>query len=254
MLPLMTRSPQASGGTVLSVDWAGDVDWATKPGHAPFQVGDDTAGLICDYHDAKQRLGIPYTDTSEDENLLEFIRQVGDWIEGPGAAGRWLIPRPLSGTTTYRVHTRAGRVLRLPSQGIRSITTLGVATEDQPSTGGTYTTATSTDYYIDPPDASRDFVGAPGSRIVFLKNASGPVTQFSDAAFGAEITGGFGPATVPWAVQRVALNMVVAAHMGRGSSGGGVVTVNIDGSRSFEGFLSKADMRTLVYFSYPEPH
>lgn len=216
-------------------------DWS-----AAFQVGDETGGLICGLNDAKQRLGLTET-TSEDENLLDFIRQVTAWIEGP-ATGRWFVPRPLSGTVTYRVHTTAGRELVVP-KGIRSITTLGVATEDQPASGGTYTTATAGDYYIDPPEMERD-AGWPGTRIVFRRNGSGSVQTFYDASFGAEITGAFGWSAVPAEVARIGLNMVVAAHQGRGSAGSGTVTINVDGSRSYEGFLSKADRDTLAWYRH----
>lgn len=230
------RTRYESAGATRYSDWS-----------AAFQVGNETAGLICALADAKQRLGIPYTDTSEDENLIGFIRQVGDYIEGP-ATGRWFIPRPLSGTTTYRVHTDVGRVLWLP-KGVRSIATLAVADEDQPDSGGTYTTATAADYFIDPPEMERP-QGWPGTRVVFRRNPSGPVSGFSDAAFGAEITGAFGWSAVPPAISRIALNMVVAAHQGRGTSGGAVVTVNIDGSRIFEGFLSKTDQMTLAWYRH----
>lgn len=223
-----------SGGTRLS-------DWQTA-----FQVGAEEAGGICSLYDVRQRLGLAVNDTSEDENLLDHIRTVTTFIEG--RTGRWFVPRPLSGTTTYRMHTESGRALWIP-KGIRSITTLGVAEEDQPASGGTYTTATSSDYYIDPPEIERSS-GWPATRIVFRRNASGAATIFQDASYGVEITGAFGWSAPPADVANVGANMVVALHRRRGASGGGdSVTVNIDGSRTFEWLLSTTDRRTLDWYA-----
>jgi hypothetical protein len=218
-----------AGGTTFS-------DWS-----AAFQVSGELAGYLCSLPDAKQRLGISYADTSEDENVLEYIRQVSSFIEH--YVGRKLSPDPASGTRTYRLHTRAGYSLWIP-KGIRSITTLGIATEDQPESGGTYTFPSATTYYIDPPEYERD-AGWPGTRICF-RSTSGQ--QFYTASFGAEVTGAFGFAATPPDVQGVALRLVVREHAGRGSPGGEVATINIDGSRSFEYALSLRDRATLDHY------
>jgi hypothetical protein len=134
-------------------------------------------------------------------------------------------------------------------RGIRSITTLGIASSSQPDTGGTYTTATSTTYYIDPPEDDRT-QGWPGSSIVFLANGGG---YFYDAEFGAEITGAFGFASVPPAISHIALNLVVAGYRERASSGGSAetFTVNVDGSRTYERVLSSKDWNTLRFYTVP---
>lgn len=214
-------------------------DWS-----AVFQVGAEGAGLIASLYDLKQLLGGDFTDTSQDENLLEWLRQVTTWLVSQ--VGRKLLPDPASGTTTYRFHTRMGRVLRLP-MGIRSITTLGIATEDQPSSGGTYTTATAADYYIDPPVAERDY-GWPGTRVVFRINATGPATIFYDASFGAEIVGAFGFEAPPADLSAIGLRLASAAAREQGASGGDSVTIGIGGERTFERALSYQDAKTISWY------
>jgi hypothetical protein len=219
-----------TGGTRVS-------DWS-----ASFQVGDEGAGQLCSLYDVQQRLG--FTDASQDENIIEFIRQVSSWLNF--YTGRTLAPDPFSGTKVYRVHTRAGRTLWLP-KGIRSVTTLGIATDDQPATGGTYTTATASDYYIDPPEFERD-PGWPGNRIVLRSNGS---SIFYNASYGAEITGSFGfPAVTP-EIQALAARLVVAEHQRKGSAGGEQVTIGIGGQRTFEYALSRNDWMTLQSYRVP---
>lgn len=219
-------------------------DWS-----AVFQAGGEEAGWLCSLYDAERRLVQSGSTLNDDERALVmgYIPEVSDYIRQ--VTGRRLSPDPLSGTKTYRVHTKAGRVLWLP-RGIRSITTLGVASTGQPSSGGTYTTATAADYYIDPPEYTRQ-TGWPGSAIVIRSNASGPVTAFSDAEFGAEIAGAFDFAATPAAISHVALNLVVAAFRDRASSGGGGITINVDGSRTYDPMLTNKDRATLVYYSLP---
>jgi len=221
---------ETSGGVATS-------DWS-----AAFQVGDEQAGLICSLYDARQALQqYNLSDTTQDENILEWIRQVSDFIVG--LTGRKFAPDPLSGTKTIRLHTRAGLSLWIP-QGIRSITTLGIAVDDQPASGGTYTTATSTDYYLDPPEFDRDR-GWPATRIGLRRNAS---ARFYDAAYGVEITGAFGWASAPGEIRAIAISLVMAVAREGGASGGDVVTVGIGGERTFERALSTKDWRTLHFY------
>jgi len=175
------------------------------------QPGPEEGGLLCSLYDVKQRIGGGALATAlADEDILEHIRQVSTDILGH--TGRQFVPDPLSGTKTYRIHTRAGYVLRVP-KGIRSITTLGIAVDDQPTSGGTYTTATATDYYLDPPEFERDY-GWPPTRIICRRNAS---SRFYDASYGAEITGAFGWVSVPADIQGIAANASVRRWQGRGS-------------------------------------
>jgi len=179
-------------------------DWSTA-----FQVGDEQAGLICSLYDVEQRTGA--VSDNEREMLLELIRQVTVEVER-------YTGRDFTGDrsdATFRLHTKSGRTLWIP-KGIQSVTSLGVATEDQPASGGTYATATTSDYYVDPPEYERD-PGWPGTRIVFRTTPTGPVTRFETASFGTQITGRRGFAEVPSDVQRVGAEMVLSAFLTKGS-------------------------------------
>lgn len=211
----------------------------------PFQTGDETAGYLCSLYDVQQELGRT-TTANEDELILEKIRQVSRAIEH--ATGRWLAPRPTdpASTATYRFHTEAGSELHIP-RGIRTITTLGIATEDQPSSGGTYVTATSTDYYIDPP-ASERFPEEAGRWIRFRSNPTGAITYFSDASFGAEIVGSFGPASVAPDIAGVATRAALRRFLGKGAAGT-TVAIGPTGTEFVLPDLSGADRATIADYT-----
>lgn len=207
-----------------------------------FQVGDETAGLLCSIYDVKQELGIAATATGDDETILEKIKQVSVAIEG--YTGRWLAPRPTdpASTTVYRMHTSFGVRLRVP-KGIRTITTLGVAQIGQPESGGSYVTQTTGIYYIDPPTMERS-VGWPGTAIEFVYPLGG---RFYQASYGAEITGSFGFAAVPDDIQGVAVRAATRRFLGKG--GGGVsVAVGPAGTEILLPDMSGADRRALDFY------
>jgi hypothetical protein len=209
-------------------------DWT-----AVFQAGDETAGLLCSLYDVQQELG-GGTSANEDELILEKIRQVSRQIEN--YCGRWFAPRPLSGTATYRFHSEAGNVLHIP-RGIRSITSLGIASEDQPDTGGTYVVSASADYYIDPPSGERTDPSDPGFWVRLGWNRS---SYFYDAAFGVEITGAFGWASVPYDIQGVATRASIRRYLGKG--GGATVAVGPAGTEILLPDMSGADRLTLDWY------
>lgn len=204
-----------------------------------FQAGDETAGFLCSLYDVKQEIG-NLSSSNDDETILEKIRQVSIAIEG--VTGRWFAPRPLSGTTTYRVGTSSFQRIRL-SKGIRSITSLGIASSNQPATGGTYTLATASDYWLDPPDMDRD-AGWPATGIVLNSTSS---LRFAYATFGAEIVGAFGWASVPADIQGVAIRAVVRRYIGKG--GGGVaVATGPQGTEFLLPDMSGSDRATLDFY------
>lgn len=202
-----------------------------------FQVGDETGGLICSVQDVEQALGDPLSPNDR-ENVLEYIRQVTVAIEG--VTGRWFVPRPLSGTTTYRVHTSSFQRIRVP-KGIRSLTSLGLATTNQPATGGTYSVAAASDYYLDPPEMDRD-AGWPATNIRLLYPA-----RTSSATFGAELVGAFGWSSVPADIQGVGARAVVRRHIGKGG-GATAVAVGPNGTEFLLPDLSGADRATLDWY------
>lgn len=196
----------------------------------PFQAGDETGGLLCSWQDVQQDLAETLTANAK-EAILEKIRQVTTAVEG--YTGRWFVPRPLSGTTTYRFHTGYGRKLHIP-KGIRSITTLGVASSDQPESGGTYTTVT--DAFLDPPAWERD--DWPALYVCLPRTGS-----FYDATFGVEITGEFGWARVPYDIQGVAIRAVIRRHLGK--AGTGAVAIGPEGQEFLLPDMSGADRLVL---------
>lgn len=178
-----------------------------------FQAGDEGGGLLCSIYDVKQRLfGTATIGSNEEEILLELIREVSQTIEH--YCGRWFAPRPLSGTATYLFDVASDtRRLWLP-RGIRSITTLGIASSSQPDSGGTYTTATATDYVLRPTPSERD-PGWPATSLLFLDNAAGPVTWFYPGLNTVSIAGAFGWAAVPYEIQGIAIAAVTRKYLGK---------------------------------------
>ncbi len=207
-------------------------DWSTS-----FQAGDETGGLLCSLYDVKQDLGISESDTTEDENLLEKIRQVSAMIEG--YTERWFAPRPASGTGVYRFHSVYGRRLFVP-RGLRSIATLGIATTNQPESGGSYTTVAAADYYLDPPDMAR----SPGWPATWVRMPSTSAALFYDAVFGIQITGAFGWASVPYDIQAIAIGATIRKFMGK-ESAAPAVAIGPTGAVTILRDIGPADMLTL---------
>jgi len=210
-------------------------DWS-----AAFQAGDETAGLLCGVDDVWQAVGTGSPSANDAELIIDNIRQVSRQIEN--YCGRWFAPRPLSGTTTYRFHTESGYSLWIP-RGIRSITTLGIGAEDQPDSGGTYTTATATDFYIDPPVVQRtDPANDPG---FWVRLRSQAATYFVDATFGAQITGAFGYARVPDDVQGVTTRAAIRKYIGKG---GAVTAVGPNGTELLLPDMAGSDRTVLDWY------
>jgi hypothetical protein len=217
-----------AGGTLLS-------DWS-----AAFQVGGEEGGQICSLYDVKQRLGIDPSVTSSDEDILELIAAVTVEVES-------ITGRDFTGyrsDVTWRTHTRWGRVLWIP-KGIQSVTTLGIATIDQPESGGTYTTVTAGTYYLDPPQFDRD-PGWPATRIVMLMTA----TPFYGASFGAQITGRPGWAEVPANIARIGATAVVSQFLTKGNDTARSV-IGPDGRTTILRDISPADRETLMRYAVP---
>lgn len=225
-----TRYTTADGTTRVS-------DWSD-----PFQVGDETGGLLCSVSDVEQELGRTLS-ANERELVLEKIRQVSRAIER--ATGRWLAPRPTNpaSTTTLYFRTEFGQELHIP-RGVRTVSALGIASEDQPATGGTYVTATAADYYIDPPVGERIDDDEPGKWIRIRNNPTGPVSYFVDAAHGAMVTGSFGYAVVPPDIQGVATRAALRRFLGKGAAGTSIA-VGPTGTEFILPDLSGADRATL---------
>lgn len=218
-----------AGGTSVS-------DWSTA-----FQVGGEEGGLICSLYDVKQRLGILPSVTTSDEEILDLIRAETDEIER-------VTGRDFTGErsdSTFRVDTCWGRTLWLP-KGIQSVTTLTYAVNDQPATGGTYTTIASTGYALRP-SATERAPYWPATEIALLSTSG---AMFYDAINGAEITGKRGFAEVPPSVARIGATAVVNQFLTKGSSGPRAV-IGPDGRATILRDISPADWATLMSVADP---
>jgi hypothetical protein len=183
------------GGTRLS-------DWS-----AAFQAGDVSDGYLCSVGQVKARLFPGGTsDTTDDVLIAELVAEVSAWIEG--FTGRRFTPE----TATYVFDTTAGRSLFV-ARGIRSVTSIGVASSHQPDTGGSYTALTAADVLLRPKAVDLP-AGWPATE-VRLSLASTTQTYFYSAENGCTITGEFGFAAPPADVAAVAIDAVVAAYQAR---------------------------------------
>ncbi|HEV8697979.1 MAG TPA: hypothetical protein VGQ89_09820 [Candidatus Limnocylindrales bacterium] len=189
-----------AGGTRVS-------DWLPA-----FQVGDETAGLICSVEDVEQDLGS--TQSANDrESILEKIRQVTVALEG--YCGRWFLPRPLSGETTLVLSPgydgtrllRDGRTILFP-RGVRSLSAFGYATTDQPTVGGAYTALTAAQYALVP--ATED--GWPSTRVILLDTTGAVLVGGINRITW---TGSFGFASAPADLQGVGVRAVIRRWLGK---------------------------------------
>jgi hypothetical protein len=219
------------GGTRLS-------EWSD-----PFQVAPEGSGLITSLWDVKQALGI--TDDSEDEDLIERIRQVGDEIHQ--MTGRLFVRTPASGVDTFLFdvdrHGHRTRTLRVP-KGIAALTTVELATTSQPGTGGTYATVASADWMLRPLEGDRT-VGWPATRLE-LSDYSG--TYFYGGHNVVRLTGALGFETVPYSVQGIAQRAVIGSFLSKASAGVSAA-IGPTGATTILRHISPADHESLMRFA-----
>jgi hypothetical protein len=169
------------------------------------------ADQLCTKAQVKARLfpaGVS-PDTSDDTLIDELIEEISAWVQD--YTGRHFIAEIAA---TYTFDTVAGTVLRVP-RGIRSVTTLQVASTHQPDTGGTYVTVPASDYTLRPLAADLP-EGWPATEIRISRGTlTGTVSQFVNAQNGAKVTGNFAFAAIPRAIEAVAIDATVAAFQSR---------------------------------------
>lgn len=190
-------------------------DWS-----ASFQVGDETAGLLCSLYDVQQELGEGTTDANRNELILEKIRQVSAAMEL--YAGQWLAPRPTNPasetTLNFDVpYTCQSLLLETGTRrvGIRSASAISTSVQSQPETGGTYTSATLADILLRP----RPTADGPAYRLEWSTTSGG---WFYAGYNTVRVTGTFGPAAVPSDIQGIALRAVVRRVLGKGAGAVGI--------------------------------
>lgn len=212
-------------------------------------MGDETAGLLCSLYDVQQELADTQS-ANADELILEKIRQVSVAIER--YVGQWLAPRPTNPASTTTLlfdvpwtgwNQRSLLLQRRPLMdasdglltGIRTFTSVGIATQSQPDTGGSYVTATAADLVTR------------GLRLEFLNTSSG---VFYPGYNTVQIVGSFGPAAVPYDIQGVAIRAVSRRVLGK-AGGGPAIAIGPSGTEYFLPDMSGSDRSTLDGYRIP---
>lgn len=168
------------------------------------------ADQLCTTAQVKARLGI--TDANDDALISELIDQVSDWIQD--VTKRRLVPE---NAATYVVDTGAGSIIQV-RRGIRVVTTLSIASSDQPDTGGVYTAVLAADILLRPSSIDRK-PGWPATSIL-IRGSTG---RLSSALNGAVIVGDFGWAATPPVIQGVTMDAVAVAYTNRKSGTSGAI-------------------------------
>lgn len=181
----------------------------------------------------KRQLGIDFTDLVDDAWLAEAVGSVSAMIETE--TGRWLAPRRAK-TVVFDGAASDGYCIAVP-RGIASVTSVGVATSDQPDDGsGTYTTVTDTPRIRGASDTL-----AAGTRIEFA-TAVLPTSGYSRI----KVTGNFGEPRTPARVAELATLAVVRAFLARRDGGSADLAVTgMDGGRMILRRLSPAEIDEL---------
>jgi hypothetical protein len=134
-------------------------------------------------------------------------------------------------------------------RGIRAITSLGVATRSQPSTGGTYTTQTSTNYDIRPLAQDRQ-QGWPAFWVCLL-DTSTQSRYFPKGYNTVTMTATTGWAAIPDEITDLALQVAQRAWNARQQGFQDVAGVDEMGRPVVARFLSGRDRVTLDQYTLP---
>jgi hypothetical protein len=156
--------------------------------------------LLCSIADVRARSD----STIEDDPLGALIESVSDYIED--YVGMWLAPRPdpPSATTTLLFDVeRTASTLRLTQRGrltgIRTLTSLGVASVSQAEAGGTYTSVTPASVLLRP----RPSIEGPATSLTLLAG------WFWRGFNTVQVAGSFGPAVVSSRAREAAIQLAM---------------------------------------------
>lgn len=204
------------------------------------------ADQLCTTAQVKNRLqnaaaGVAFSAT-DTTTIGELIDQVSDWIQE--FTGRKLVPEA---GATYVVDTSAGSTIEI-KRGIRAVTTLSIATTDQPDAGGVYTAVAAADILLRPASIDRK-PGWPAMRILIRGSSAGILSPVLN---GAKIVGDFGFAVTPPAIAAVTIDAVVAAFQSRKNGASGVIGADGNAIVPWGSFFSRGSPQrgTLERFRY----
>lgn len=167
----------------------------------------------CTLEQVRTQLKLAPADTTDDAYITALIERCTDWMQD--FVGRLLCPRA---STTVLVDTAAGSIINVRRYGVRAVSALGIASTNQPDTGGSYTSVAAANIVLRPPVMSRR-EGMPATEIHIL----GASAQLSTAINGASITATWGPDSTPLRIVGVAVDAVASAYQARKAGGSGVI-------------------------------
>jgi hypothetical protein len=172
---------------------------------------------LCTTAAVKARIGIAVADVTDDTLISELIDQVSGWVEG--FTHRKLVPETAA---TYVFDTVASTALRI-DRGIRTVSSMGVASTHQPDSGGSYTNVPVGDVILRPKPVDSP-EGWPSFEVRFSRGTrSGTLSTFSRADNGCTITGNFGFAATPVEITSLTIDAVVIAYQSRKNGASGAI-------------------------------
>ena len=192
----------------------------------------------------KRRLGI--TDSTDDTLIGEIVDEVNQFVESK--TGRVLAPITLTAVTFDGYDAlENGRLYPFP-RGIRTISLLEVAS----TTGGTFTTVASGDFFLRPVETNRS-PGWPATEIWITDIPSGSTTLpfFPPGFANVRITGTGGWAAVPDDIAAAAKQLGVGAWRQRSAGGDDSFTIGSDGERVYGSGMWGAILHTLARYRRP---
>ena len=193
----------------------------------------------CSLLDVKQRLQRS-ADILDDELFAQYIEEATDFMRG--YIGRDLIDTGTTYTFDGYDALHGGRCLLVP-RGVRSLSLLETAA----TTGASFTTVTSTDYFLRPTTQERS-PGWPATEL-WLSDMSASLPAFPRGYANVRLTGTFGFSPIPRRIEEVALNLVVRMYASRQAGQMDMLGAGGDGGQPIvSSFLSKRDRETLDRF------
>lgn len=218
-----------AGGTRLG-------DWFAAFQEAPAE------GYVVGLADMRHRLEIDPADHDDDELLLDLIRETTDDLQD--YCNRWFVPRPLSGTATYLLSPKHdGIEIEIP-RGIRSLTSLGYATIDQPDTGGVFNAIDLAQVSLQPSPLDRD-AGWPATVIKLLETIGIVIYAGTNRI---QAVGGFGFAAPPAPIVSIAKGVVTRRFVGKAAGVAQVVGASAMGGAAILRWVSPEDRETLYRY------
>ena len=200
-------------------------------------------GTYATLADTKLRLGLGTATTTDDTLLQDLCDQVNGWIEA--TTGR--VVAPYAGTYTFDGYEALDDVTFPVRMGIVALSSLEIAQQ----TGGTFSTIPATDYFLNPPSASRE-PGWPAFRLLLsdVPSGSNPYPYFPAGYQNVRMAGTFGWSAIPDELIDVALTTTVRAWHARQAGQADIVGTDEYGRPLVSRYVSGRDKATVTRFKF----